>query len=130
MSIPIYESAEDYLESILIIQNQKGTVRSVDIAERLHFSKPSVSVAMKKLRENGYIAMDKDGTLSLLEPGREIAERIYERHRVLTAFFESIGVDAETAAKDACKVEHDLSEITFEKLKEAISARENTDSGQ
>ena len=81
------------------------------------------SVAMKKLRENGYISMEKDGALKLLEPGREIAERIYERHQVLTNFFVSIGVDPETAAKDACKVEHDLSEITFEKLKADIATR-------
>jgi Mn-dependent DtxR family transcriptional regulator len=114
----IYESAEDYLESILIIQQEKGIVHSVDIAERLGYSKASVSVAMKKLRENGYINMAKDGRLTLLEPGQKIAERIYERHRILTGFFMSIGVDSETAAKDACKVEHDLSDITFEKLKE------------
>lgn len=123
MAIPIYESAEDYLEAILIIQNRKGVAHSVDIADYLHYSKASVSVAMKKLRENGYIAMDKDGTLRLLEPGREIAERIYERHQVLTAYFVSIGVDEETAAKDACKVEHDLSEITFEKIKADITSR-------
>ena len=117
----IYESAEDYLESILIIQEKKGVVHSIDIAEEKHFSKASVSVAMKKLRENGYISMEKNGELKLLPPGREIAEKIYERHKVLTSFFERIGVDGETAAKDACKVEHDLSEITFQKLKEFIS---------
>lgn len=114
----IYESAEDYLESILIIQERKGVVHSVDIAEEKHFSKASVSVAMKKLRENGYITMEKDGALKLLPPGQAIAERIYERHKMLTEFFVSIGVDRETAAKDACKVEHDLSEETFQKWKE------------
>jgi Mn-dependent DtxR family transcriptional regulator len=118
MAMQIYESAEDYLEAILILQEKKGTVHSVDIADHLHFSKASVSVAMKKLRENGYISMAKDGELKLLAPGREIAERIYERHRVLTGLFVRLGVDEETAAKDACKVEHDLSEITFAKLKE------------
>lgn len=123
MAIPIYESAEDYLEAILIIQNQKGVAHSVDIAEYLHYSKASVSVAMKKLRENGYISMGMHGELNLLEPGREIAERIYERHQVLTNFFIAIGVDPETAAKDACKVEHDLSDVTFEKLKEDIASR-------
>ena len=123
MAIPIYESAEDYLEAILIIQNQKGVAHSVDIADHLHYSKASVSVAMKKLRENGYISMEKDGTLKLLEPGREIAERIYERHQVLTDYFISIGVDEETAAKDACKVEHDLSEQTFEKMKADFRSR-------
>ncbi len=120
----IYESAEDYLESILIIQEKKGSVHSIDIAEEKHFSKASVSVAMKKLRENGYISMEKNGELTLLPPGRAIAEKIYERHKVLTAFFRSIGVDDETAAKDACKVEHDLSEVTFEKLKNYISNTE------
>ena len=123
MPIPIYESAEDYLEAILMIQQKKGVAHSVDIAEYLHFSKASVSVAMKKLRENGYITMEKDGALNLLEPGREIAERIYERHRVLTEYFVMIGVDEETAAKDACKVEHDLSPVTFEKMKADINAR-------
>ncbi|MDO4414925.1 MAG: metal-dependent transcriptional regulator [Erysipelotrichaceae bacterium] len=123
MAIPIYESAEDYLEAILIIQNQKGVAHSVDIADHLHYSKASVSVAMKKLRENGYISMEKDGSLKLLEPGREIAERIYERHQVLTDYFISIGVDEETAAKDACKVEHDLSEQTFEKMKADFRSR-------
>ncbi|MBE6122815.1 MAG: metal-dependent transcriptional regulator [Solobacterium sp.] len=113
----IYESAEDYLETILVIQQRKGNVHSVDIAQDRNFSKASVSVAMKKLRENGYITMDKDGSINLLEPGREIAERIYERHQVLTKLFTSIGVDPETAAEDACKVEHDLSPETFEKLK-------------
>lgn len=123
MAIPIYESAEDYLEAILIIQNQKGVAHSVDIADHLHYSKASVSVAMKKLRENGYISMEKDGSLKLLEPGREIAERIYERHQVLTDYFISIGVDEDTAAKDACKVEHDLSEQTFEKMKADFKSR-------
>jgi len=121
----IYESAEDYLESILIIQEKKGTVHSIDIAEEKHFSKASVSVAMKKLRENGYITMEKNGELTLLPPGRAIAEKIYERHKVLTDFFRSLGVDEETAAKDACKVEHDLSEVTFEKLKNFISSKED-----
>lgn len=123
MPIPIYESAEDYLEAILIIQQRKGTAHSIDVAEYLHYSKASVSVAMKKLRENGYITMDRDGTLNFLDPGREIAERIYERHRVLTEYFMMIGVDEETAAKDACKVEHDLSDITFEKMKADIAVR-------
>lgn len=118
MTMQIYESSEDYLEAILIIASQKGSVHSVDVAEYLHFSKASVSIAMKKLRENGYIRMEKNGELVLLDKGRVIAERIYERHRVLTEFFVSIGVDKDTAAKDACKIEHDLSEITFEKLKQ------------
>lgn len=125
MPMNIYESAEDYLEAILVIQERKGVVHSVDIAEEKHFSKASVSVAMKKLRENGYIKMDRDGSLTLLEPGRVIAERIYERHKVLTDYFISIGVDEETAVRDACKIEHDLSDVTFEKFKEDLLKRKS-----
>ena len=114
----IYESAENYLEAILSLHERHGLVRSIDIANELHFSKPSVSVAMKKLRESGYIEMDKDGFISLLPSGEEIARRIYERHKLLTQFFIRLGVDPEVAAADACKVEHDLSEETFQKMKE------------
>ena len=112
----IYESAENYLEAILSLHERHGLVRSIDIANELHFSKPSVSVAMKKLRESGYIEMDKDGFISLLPSGEEIARRIYERHKLLTQFFIRLGVDPEVAAADACKVEHDLSEETFQKI--------------
>ena len=114
----IYESAENYLEAILSLHETHGLVRSIDIANHLHFSKPSVSVAMKKLRESGYIEMDKEGFISLLPAGEEIARRIYERHQLLTEFFTRLGVDPEVAAADACKVEHDLSEETFQKIKE------------
>ena len=114
----IYESAENYLEAILSLHERHWLVRSIDIANELHFSKPSVSVAMKKLRESGYIEMDKDGFISLLPSGEEIARRIYERHKLLTQFFIRLGVDPEVAAADACKVEHDLSEETFQKMKE------------
>lgn len=114
----IHESAEDYLESILILQEQRGEVHSIDIVNRLGYSKPSVSIAMKKLRENGYIAVDGEGNLTLLAPGREIAERIYSRHRLLTHFFMQLGVDEKTAAEDACKAEHILSEQTLEKIRE------------
>lgn len=114
----IYESAENYLEAILSLHERHGLVRSIDIANELHFSKPSVSVAMKKLRESGYIEMDKDGFISLLPAGEEIARRIYERHKLLTQFFIRLGVDPEVAAADACKVEHDLSDETFQKIKE------------
>ena len=114
----IYESAENYLEAILSLHERHGLVRSIDIANELHFSKPSASVAMKKLRESGYIEMDKDGFISLLPSGEEIARRIYERHKLLTQFFIRLGVDPEVAAADACKVEHDLSEETFQKMKE------------
>ena len=114
----IYESAENYQEAILSLHERHGLVRSIDIANELHFSKPSVSVAMKKLRESGYIEMDKDGFISLLPSGEEIARRIYERHKLLTQFFIRLGVDPEVAAADACKVEHDLSEETFQTMME------------
>ena len=113
----IYESSENYLEAILSLREQHGMVRSIDIANQLHFSKPSVSVAMKKLRKSGYIEMDKDGLISLLPAGEEIARRIFERHQLLTQFFIHLGVSPEVAAADACKVEHDLSEETFQKIK-------------
>ena len=113
----IHESAEDYLETILILKERIGQVRSIDIATEMNYSKPSISVAMKKLRENGYIQVDKDGFIALTDSGREIAANIYNRHRVLTDFFVSLGVDEKVAAEDACKVEHDLSEETFEKIK-------------
>ena len=116
----IYESAEDYLEAILMIQDRKGVVHSIDIAEELNFSKASVSIAMKKFRENGYISMEKNGEITLLEPGREIAERIYERHTVLTDLLVAIGVSEEVAAEDACKIEHDISVETFNCIKKAI----------
>ena len=117
----VYASAEDYLEAILSLRLQQGHVRSIDIANELNFSKPSVSVAMKKLRENGYIKMDADGSITLLPEGEEIAQRIYERHSLLTDFFVRLGVDPEVASADACKVEHDLSEETFRKIKEFVA---------
>ncbi len=116
----VYASAEDYLEAILSLHLRSGTVRSIDIANELNYSKPSVSVAMKKLRESGYIQVDPDGSITLLPGGEEIARRIYERHQLLTDFFVRLGVDPEVAAADACKVEHDLSEETFQKIKEHI----------
>lgn len=115
----IYESAEDYLETILILKNRLGMVRSIDIVHEMNFSKPSISVAMKRLRENGYIEMDAEGYISLLPPGMEIAQRIYTRHRVLTDFLTQLGVSPETAAVDACKIEHDISDETFHKIQEA-----------
>jgi len=118
--LKIQESAENYLETILILKNSKGTVRSIDIANELGFSKPSVSVAMKKLRESGYIEMDGDGHIQLLSAGEAIAEQIYERHQTLTNFFVYLGVSEAAAAADACKVEHDLSDETFEKFKAHI----------
>lgn len=118
----IHESAEDYLEAILMLQERLGAARSVDVAAELEFSKASVSIAMKKLRENGYVVVDKDGFLSLTPKGKEIATHIYDRHKTLTDFFVRLGVDPDTAARDACKVEHDLSEETFEKLLAHVQA--------
>ena len=112
----IHQSAEDYLETILMLTQRMGRVRSIDVVNELGFTKASVSIAMKKLRENGYISMDNDGFIKLEAPGMEIANRIYGRHRKLTAFFIALGVDPDTAAKDACKVEHDLSEETYSKM--------------
>lgn len=114
----IYESAEDYLEAILMLRERLGMVRSIDIVNQLGYSKPSVSVAMKRLRENGYIQMDGEGYITLTEAGLEIASRVYTRHRLLTNFFMQLGVSKETADADACKIEHDLSEETFQKIKE------------
>ncbi len=116
----IHESAEDYLESILILEEENGSVRSVDIANHMNFSKPSISVAMKHLRESGYIAMDENGHIHLLKPGREIAERIYERHKTISNWLVSIGVDRKTALEDACKIEHVISKESFEALKRHI----------
>lgn len=116
----IHQSAEDYLEAILMLRERQGAVRSVDIAGELEYSKASVSVAMKKLRENGYVTVDKDGFLSLTPAGEEIAAHIYQRHKALTEFFIGLGVDPVVADRDACKVEHDLSQETFEKLLEHI----------
>lgn len=124
----IYESAEDYLERILMLRESKGVVRSIDIARELDYSKPSVSIAMKRLRENGYIQMDTDGLITLLPPGEEIAQRIYARHRLLTEFLTQLGVSPENAAADACKIEHDLSEESYERIKEmTVQSRERYD---
>ena len=116
--VNLYESAENYLETILTLKQRLGVVRSIDIANELQFSKPSVSVAMKKLRENGYIEMDSEGFITLLPPGEEVARRISERHELLTEFFVRLGVSREVAAADACNIEHDLSEETFQKIKQ------------
>lgn len=113
----IHESAEDYLEAILILRERQGMVRSIDVVHHLEVTKPSVSVAMKRFRENGYIEMDGDGYITLLPPGEEIAQRIYGRHKLLTRFLVSLGVSEEAAAADACKMEHDLSDESFEKIK-------------
>ena len=116
MAMEIRQSAEDYLEAILMIKEKKGYVRSIDVANQLNVSKPSVSYATKRLRENGYITFNEDGMISLTESGMEIADKIYTRHKVLTDIFRSLGVDDEVAAEDACKIEHDLSPETFDAL--------------
>ena len=109
----IYKSAEDYLEQILMLLEKKGHARSVDIAAGLNVSKPSVSVAMKKLKENGYIRMSTDNLISLTDKGYAIARKIYDRHQALTKYLVRIGVPEEIAREDACKIEHDLSEESF-----------------
>ena len=113
----IRESAENYLETILIIQERNGSVRSIDIANELGFSKPSVSVAMKNLRENGYIIVDDNGFITLTESGFEIADRMYERHRIISKYFMLLGVDPITAVKDACRIEHIISADSFEAIR-------------
>ena len=116
----ILESAENYLETILVLSRRIGNVRSIDIVTELGFSKPSVSVAMKNLRQNGYIQVDENGFISLLPSGREIAEKIYERHTLLTEWLTSLGVSPDTAAEDACRIEHVISSESFQALKEHL----------
>lgn len=123
----IRESAENYLETILIISERKGSVRSIDIANELGFSKPSVSVAMKNLRENGYINVDDSGYITLTDSGYEIADRMYERHRIISQYFILLGVDPETAVRDACRIEHIISEASFRAIRsqyEKLSGKE------
>ena len=117
------ESLEDYLETILSLQNKHGQVRSIDIANEMNFSKPSVSVAMKNLREKNYITMAADGYITRTESGKKRAESVMERHTLLSDWLISIGVSKETALADACKVEHDLSEESFEAIKKEIRSR-------
>lgn len=117
----ILESAENYLETILILQKRSGSVRSIDIVNELDYTKPSVSIAMKHLRENGYIEMDKNGYITLLDTGKDIAEKMYERHTRLTHFLIALGVSEKTAREDACRIEHILSEESFEAIKKHAS---------
>lgn len=114
----LQESGEMYLETILVLSLRGKGVRAIDVGEYMGFSKPSVSRAMRLLREGGYVRLDENGFLVLTEAGREVADRTYERHQFLSSFFVSIGVDAETAARDACKIEHDISDETFAALKQ------------
>lgn len=113
----IQQSAENYLETIYMLSQKNGSVRSIDIANELGFSKPSVSIAMKNLRENGYIDVMGDGSIVLLQPGEEIAKGLYSRHTTLTEALIQLGVSQETASEDACKIEHILSEESFKAIK-------------
>ena len=117
----IKESAENYLESILMLREKNGTARSIDVAHDLQFSKASVSVAMKNLRQEGYITVDGDGEIYLTDKGKKVAESMYERHKLIAGALIALGVSEETAYADSCKIEHDISEETFECLKKYIT---------
>ena len=116
----VHESGENYLETILVLKERLGQVRSIDIATELGFSKPSISVAMKRLRENGYIDVDGRGYITLTEDGMEIATKMYERHQFLSTYFQKLGVSEATAVEDACRIEHILSEETFECIRKHV----------
>ncbi len=116
----LYESGEDYLETILILKKRNGNVRSIDIAREMDLSKPSVSRAMGILKNKEFITVDEDGAIHLTEEGSKLAKKIYERHRVLTEALMYLGVDEKTAAEDACRIEHDISEKTFTKIKKHL----------
>ncbi len=117
----LHESGEMYLETILVLKNRFGYVRSIDIANEMNVSKPSVSRAVGLLKDNGYITFDPNGMILLTDSGSSVAEKIYERHRILTSYLTSIGVSEETAAHDACKIEHVISDETFDVLKDRLS---------
>ncbi len=119
------ESAENYLETILILSKRRPVVRSVDIAEELGFKKSSVSVAMKNLRTKDHITVTKEGFIYLTPAGKEIAEMIYERHELLTNWLVHLGVDEKIAAADACKIEHDISKESFEAIKKHVNSTSN-----
>ena len=124
MALRKNESIEDYLECILILGDKKPVVRGVDVANEMGFKKSSVSVAMKNLREKGHIIVSEEGYISLTESGRQIAEMIYERHRLLTDWFVKIGVDPQIAADDACRLEHDISQESFDAIKKYIMSHQ------
>lgn len=117
----IHESAENYLEAILMLKEEKGHIRSIDIVRHLDFTKPSISRAMSLLKSNGYVTVDKEGWIELTDKGMQIARKVYERHSFISKWLTSIGVPADTAAEDACRIEHDISEETFAKIKEFVS---------
>lgn len=121
----IYASGEDYLEAVLVLQKEKGMVRSVDLARHMGFSKLSISHAVGVLKNGGFLTVDEDGYLHLTEDGREVAEKIYERHQFFTEQLVAVGVDRETAERDACRIEHAISEETFQKLKASVEKQSN-----
>ena len=121
----IYASGEDYLEAVLVLQKEKGMVRSVDLARHMGFSKPSISHAVGVLKNGCVLTVDEDGYLHLTEDGREVAEKIYERHQFFTEQLVAVGVDRETAERDACRIEHAISEETFQKLKASVEKQSN-----
>lgn len=123
----LQESGENYLEAILLLKQEKGAVRSIDIAQWMNFSKPSISRAMSLLRENGYIVMDKDGLIEFTPTGLETAQRVYERHTILTRFLVQLGVDEAVAAQDACRIEHVISQESFQRIKEKLREQESKD---
>ena len=119
----IHASGEDYLEDVLILQKKQGMVRSIDIARHMEFSKPSISHAVGVLKNGGFLTVDEDGYLNLTNAGREVAEKIYERHQFFTEQLVAVGVDRETAERDACRIEHVISEEAFEKLKTSVEKK-------
>lgn len=121
----IYASGEDYLEAVLVLQKKKVMVRSVDLARHMGFSKPSISHAVGVLKNGGFLTVDEDGYFHLTEDGREVAEKIYERHQFFTEQLVAVGVDRETAERDACWIEHAISEEAFQKLKASVEKQSN-----
>ena len=121
----IYASGEDYLEAVLVLQKKKVMVRSVDLARHMGFSKPSISHAVSVLKNGGFLTVDEDGYFHLTEDGREVAEKIYERHQFFTEQLVAVGVDRETAERDACRIEHAISEEAFQKLKASVEKQSN-----
>ena len=121
----IYALGADYLEAVLVLQKKKGMVRSVDLARHMGFSKPSISHAVGVLKNGGFLTVDEDGYFHLTEDGREVAEKIYERHQFFTEQLVAVGVDREIAERDACRIEHAISEEAFQKLKASVEKQSN-----
>ena len=118
----LYESGENYLETILVLKNKYGYVRSIDIARELGFSKPSVSRAVGLLKNDGYITFDPNGMIQLTDKGEDVAQKIYDKHNIISTYLMSIGVSEETAKSDACKIEHVISEESFQKIRDMVLA--------